>query len=157
MANIKSQIKRIRTAERQRVRNKGVRSELKTVLKKFEAAIAEGDLTAAEAARRVAAKGLDRAASSGVIHTNKAANHKSAMALKLTKTAAAPPPAEETKMPATKRAAKKAPAAKAAAEATPEAAPKAAAAKTGATKPAATKKAAAKKAPAKKTTKKAAK
>ena len=79
MANIKSQIKRNRTNEGRRVRNKSVRSELKTRMKRFDQAVAAGDPAAIESAMRLAIKKLDKAASKGVIHKNKAANHKSAL------------------------------------------------------------------------------
>ena len=82
MANIKSQIKRIGTNERRRLRNKAVKSELKTAVRRFRAAADSGDSAAATSALREASKLLDKAASKGVIHANQAANRKSAMALK---------------------------------------------------------------------------
>ncbi len=82
MANIKSQIKRNVTNEKRRLRNKAVKSELKTSVRSFREAAAAGDKEAAEAALRIAAKKLDKAASKGVIHSNQAANRKSAMAKK---------------------------------------------------------------------------
>ena len=82
MANIKSQIKRIGTNERRRLRNKAVKSELKTAVRRFRAAADSGDSAAATSALRDASKLLDKAASKGVIHANQAANRKSAMALK---------------------------------------------------------------------------
>jgi small subunit ribosomal protein S20 len=84
MANIKSQIKRNRQNEVRRQRNKAVRSELKTRLKKFGQAAETGDAAAAQEAYRVAARELDKAAQKGVVHENFAANHKSQMAKKLT-------------------------------------------------------------------------
>ncbi|OUO65361.1 30S ribosomal protein S20 [Collinsella sp. An268] len=77
MANIKSQKKRIRTAEKARVRNRAVRSELKTLVKHVQAAVAEGDKDAAQAAASRAYKRLDQAASKGIIHKNQASNRKS--------------------------------------------------------------------------------
>jgi small subunit ribosomal protein S20 len=85
VANIKSQIKRNRQNEKRRLRNKAVRSRLRTEIKKFRAAIAEGDREAAEAAFQVAARALDKAVSKGVIHKNNAANKKSGMAQALQK------------------------------------------------------------------------
>jgi small subunit ribosomal protein S20 len=82
VANIKSQIKRNVTNEKRRLRNKAVKSELKTFVRSFREAAAAGDKEAAEAALRIAAKKLDKAASKGVIHSNQAANRKSAMAKK---------------------------------------------------------------------------
>lgn len=85
MANIKSQIKRNRQNEARHERNKTVRSKLKTELKQFESAVAAGEKEAAEAAFAVATRSLDKAATKGVIHTNKAANKKSRMAKRLAK------------------------------------------------------------------------
>jgi len=80
VANIKSQIKRIITNEKARVRNVGVRSELKTHVRRVRDAVAAGDKTAAETALLSATVKLDKAASKGVIHKNQAANRKSALA-----------------------------------------------------------------------------
>lgn len=85
MANIKSQMKRIRTNEARRQRNQSVKSELRTYIRSFRAAAEAGDKeTAAERLRFVSRK-LDKAASKGVIHANQAANKKSALALALNK------------------------------------------------------------------------
>ncbi|PZR53651.1 30S ribosomal protein S20 [Xylanimonas oleitrophica] len=80
MANIKSQIKRIKTNEKARLRNKAVKSELKTHVRRVREAVAAGDKEAASAALALASKKLDKAVSKGVIHTNQAANRKSAIA-----------------------------------------------------------------------------
>ena len=80
MANIKSQIKRNRTNEKARLRNKAVKSELKTAIRTFREAAAGGDAEKAQAALRAASRKLDKAVSKGVIHKNQAANRKSAMA-----------------------------------------------------------------------------
>lgn len=80
MANIKSQIKRIRTNETARLRNKAVKSELKTYVRRVREAVAGGDKDAAAAALVVATRKLDKAVSKGVIHANQAANRKSALA-----------------------------------------------------------------------------
>ena len=80
MANIKSQIKRIRTNEAARLRNKSVRSSLKTSVRRFREAADAGDREAALRALGTASRQLDKAASKGVIHANEAANKKSAMA-----------------------------------------------------------------------------
>ncbi len=87
MANIPSQIKRNRQNERARVRNKAVRTALRTYEKRFRTALAAGEPAAVEAAYAVAARKLDKAASSGVVHPNYAANHKSSMAKHLSKLA----------------------------------------------------------------------
>ncbi len=80
MANIKSQIKRIRTNEIARQRNKSVKSSLKTAVRHFREAADSGDREAASKALAVASRELDKAAGKGVIHANQAANKKSAMA-----------------------------------------------------------------------------
>ena len=80
MANIKSQLKRIKTNEKARLRNKSVKSSLKTAVRRFREATDAGDREQAEAALRYASRQLDKAASKGVIHPNQAANKKSAMA-----------------------------------------------------------------------------
>ena len=82
MANIKSQIKRNRTNEIARLRNKSVKSSLKTAVRRFREAADAGDKDAAVTALRSASRQLDKAASKGVIHPNQAANKKSAMALR---------------------------------------------------------------------------
>ncbi|MCH4084144.1 MAG: 30S ribosomal protein S20 [Coriobacteriaceae bacterium] len=77
MANIKSQKKRIITAEKARMRNKAVRSELKTAVKGVRAAVDAKDVEAAQAAANKANRLLDKAASKGIIHKNQASNRKS--------------------------------------------------------------------------------
>ena len=83
MANIKSQIKRNRTNEKARLRNKAVKSSLKTAVKKFRTAAEAGDPVAAATLLADASRSLDKAASKGVIHQNQAANRKSALAKQL--------------------------------------------------------------------------
>ena len=80
MANIKSQIKRIRTNAKRRQRNLAVKSELKTLVRKTREAVEAGDKEAAIEALRVASRKLDKAVSKGVIHRNQAANRKSKLA-----------------------------------------------------------------------------
>jgi small subunit ribosomal protein S20 len=80
VANIKSQIKRIKTNEKRRVRNKSVKSSVKTAIRKFREAAEAGEKDKAIELLRDASKKLDKAASKGVIHANQAANKKSAMA-----------------------------------------------------------------------------
>jgi small subunit ribosomal protein S20 len=82
VANIKSQIKRIRTNEQARLRNKSVKSALKTAVRRFREAAESGDREAALSALNVASRQLDKAVGKGVIHANQAANKKSAMALR---------------------------------------------------------------------------
>jgi len=82
VANIKSQIKRIKTNAQRTERNRAVKSELRTWIRKFREAAATGDATAANEALKVASTKLDKAVTKGVIHKNQAANKKSAMAKK---------------------------------------------------------------------------
>jgi small subunit ribosomal protein S20 len=80
VANIKSQIKRIKTNEKARLRNKSVRSSFKTAIRRFRDALAAGDSKAIATELKSATRELDVAVSKGVIHANQAANKKSAMA-----------------------------------------------------------------------------
>ncbi|MDT0157413.1 30S ribosomal protein S20 [Microbacterium sp. ARD32] len=80
MANIKSQIKRNKTNLKAQERNRAVKSELKTVVRKTREAVIAGDKEAAEAALKVASVKLDKAVSKGVVHKNQAKNRKSAIA-----------------------------------------------------------------------------
>ncbi|CRK55502.1 SSU ribosomal protein S20p [Alloactinosynnema sp. L-07] len=80
MANIKSQMKRIKTNEKARLRNKSVKSSLKTAIRKFREAADAGDQAKAAELLKDASRKLDKAAGKGVIHANQAANKKSAMA-----------------------------------------------------------------------------
>jgi small subunit ribosomal protein S20 len=80
VANIKSQLKRIKTNEKARLRNKSVKSSLKTAVRRFREAADTGERDQAIAALQHASRQLDKAASKGVIHPNQAANKKSAMA-----------------------------------------------------------------------------
>lgn len=82
MANIKSQIKRNKTNEKARLRNKAVKSSLKTAIRKAREAVAAGDAQKAAELTREASRQLDKAVSKGVIHKNQAANKKSALASK---------------------------------------------------------------------------
>jgi small subunit ribosomal protein S20 len=80
VANIKSQMKRNITNEKRRLRNKAVKSELRTAVSSVRKALATGDAEAAQTALVTASRKLDKAASKGVIHKNQAANRKSALA-----------------------------------------------------------------------------
>jgi small subunit ribosomal protein S20 len=77
LANIKSAKKRARQAIGRRARNVTQRSRLRTYIKKVLAAVAAGDKTAAETAYNAAVPEIDRMAGKGIIHSNKAARHKS--------------------------------------------------------------------------------
>ncbi len=80
MANIKSQQKRILTNERARLRNKAVKSSLRTAVRAFREAAHAGDKEKATELLASTNRKLDKAASKGVIHKNQAANKKSALA-----------------------------------------------------------------------------
>ena len=83
MANIKSAAKRILVAQKAAEKNKAARSLMKTNIKKFDAAVTEGNREAAETAYKTAVKTVDRAAARGLIHKNKAAHRKSGLTMKL--------------------------------------------------------------------------
>lgn len=80
MANIKSQIKRVKTNAKRTERNRAYKSELRTFIRKFREAAEGGDAAKAQDALALASKKLDKAVTKGVIHANQAANKKSAMA-----------------------------------------------------------------------------
>lgn len=80
MANIKSQMKRNKTNEKSRLRNKAVKAELRTHIRNFREAAGAGENEKAVELAKVATRALDKAASKGVIHANQAANRKSAVA-----------------------------------------------------------------------------
>ncbi len=85
MPNIKSAKKRVLVNKTKAMQNKIAKSELKTTLKKFDAAVADGNRSEADSAYKVAVKAVDKAANKGLLHRNNAANKKSAMTLKLNK------------------------------------------------------------------------
>ncbi|WP_026885478.1 30S ribosomal protein S20 [Clostridium beijerinckii] len=83
MANIKSAKKRIKVTETKTLRNRMIKSALKTTIKKFEAAIEAKNNEEAKALFTSVVKSLDMAATKGVVHTNMAARKKSRLAAKL--------------------------------------------------------------------------
>ena len=83
MPNIKSAKKRVLVINTKTAQNRAAKSALKTELKKFDAAAAEGTRAEAEAAYKVAVKTVDKAAAKGLIHANKAARKKSQLTIKL--------------------------------------------------------------------------
>ncbi|MGN1004382.1 MAG: 30S ribosomal protein S20, partial [Oscillospiraceae bacterium] len=83
MPNIKSAKKRVLVNETKAAQNKAQRSALKTHLKKFDAAVAEGNRSEADSAYKVAVKAVDKAVGHGLLHKNNAARKKSAMTIKL--------------------------------------------------------------------------
>jgi small subunit ribosomal protein S20 len=82
VANIKSQIKRNRTNEAARLRNKSAKSEIKTRIKTAVASASSGSDSSAEDLR-IAVKRLDKAASRGIIHKNQASKRKSRLARRI--------------------------------------------------------------------------
>ena len=87
MPNIKSSKKDVIRSKVAYEKNKADKSELKTNLKKFDAALVAGDKTVAEAAYKTAVKSVDQAVIKGLLHKNNAARKKSSMTLKLNKLA----------------------------------------------------------------------
>lgn len=85
MPNIKSSMKRDAKSKELRAKNRADKTALKTIMKKFDAAVESGDKTAAQESYKVAVKAVDHAAGKGLIHKNNAAHKKSAMTLKLNK------------------------------------------------------------------------
>ncbi len=77
MANSPQARKRARQAEKRRSHNASLRSLVRTVIKKVNAAIGSGDQAAAKTAYDNAVPVIDRMADKGIIHKNKAARHKS--------------------------------------------------------------------------------
>ena len=87
MANIKSAKKRIKVIETKTMRNKAIKSKVKTMIKKVEAAIEAKDKAAAEAALKVAISEINKAASKGIYHKNNAARKVSRLTLAVNKMA----------------------------------------------------------------------
>ena len=87
MPNIKSSKKDVISSKIAYEKNKANKSELKTTLKKFDAALVGGDKAAAEAAYLAAVKTVDQAVQKGLLHKNNAARKKSSLTLKLNKLA----------------------------------------------------------------------
>ncbi|WP_394263545.1 30S ribosomal protein S20 [Trueperella sp.] len=80
MANIKSQIKRNKTNEKRRVRNKAYKTEVRSLVRKTREAVEAGNVEEAQESLRIASRKLDKAVSKGVLHKNNAANRKSKLA-----------------------------------------------------------------------------
>ena len=77
MPNIKSAKKRVKVIETKTLQNKMFKSQMRTIIKKYNAAVESGNKEEAAAAYKLAVKKIDQAAARGIIHTNKAARHKS--------------------------------------------------------------------------------
>lgn len=73
LANIKSAKKRIKVIETKTLRNKAIKSKIKTLIKKLEAAVASGDKALAQEDLQVAISGINKATSKGIFHKNTAA------------------------------------------------------------------------------------
>ena len=87
MPNIKSSKKDVISSKIAYEKNKADKSELKTNLKKFDAAVADGNREQADSAYKAAVKSIDQAVNKGLLHKNNAARKKSSMTLKLNKLA----------------------------------------------------------------------
>ena len=87
MPNIKSSKKDVIQSKIAYEKNKANKTALKTIVKKFDAALESGDRAAAEAAYKVAVKAVDQAIGKGIMNKNAAARKKSSMTLKLNKMA----------------------------------------------------------------------
>lgn len=83
MPNIKSAIKRVKVLETKTARNQMLRTSLKSSIKKFETAVAEGDSAKTAEAYKAAVKKIDQSCAKGILHKNKAARKKSQLAKKL--------------------------------------------------------------------------
>lgn len=83
MPNIKSAKKRVIVNQMKATRNKAHKSELRTDLKKFDAAVLDGNRSEADIAYKVAVRAVDKAAAYGLLHKNNAAHKKSSMTVKL--------------------------------------------------------------------------
>ena len=82
MANIKSAKKRILVNQNKALQNQMVKSQLKTIIKKFNAAVASGDKAQASELYRLAVKKIDQAVARGILHKNNAAHKKSEFTIK---------------------------------------------------------------------------
>lgn len=87
MPNIKSAKKRVELAKAANAKNKAEKSALKSTIKKFDAALAEGSREQADSAYKAAVKTVDQAVKKGILHKNTAARKKSSMAVKMNKLA----------------------------------------------------------------------
>lgn len=84
MANIKSAMKRVKVTEKQTLRNRAAKSEMKTTIRRFDEALQSGDATATDKAYLTAVSTVDHAAAKGMIHKNAAARKKAQLAKKRT-------------------------------------------------------------------------
>ena len=89
MANTRSAEKRNRQTQKRRARNQGVRTRVKSAVKKVRETLERGELAAAQEAFKVAARAIDKASSKGVVHRNTASRKISRLAKAVAKTAPA--------------------------------------------------------------------
>ena len=82
MANIKSAKKRILVNQTKALRNQMIKSQLKTIIKKYNLAVESGDKATASELYKLAVKKVDQAVAHGILHKNNAAHKKSALTLK---------------------------------------------------------------------------
>ena len=87
MPNIKSAKKRVKVIKVKTLQNQMFRSQMRTMIKKYDAALAAGDKEQATAAYKVAVKKIDQAVGRGILHKNAAARKKSQFTVKLNKMA----------------------------------------------------------------------
>ncbi|MBO5783698.1 MAG: 30S ribosomal protein S20 [Clostridia bacterium] len=85
MPNIKSAKKRVKTTEARTLRNKMIKSDMKTAIKKLDAAIVEGNKETIDTTFRAAVKTVDQATAKGVLKKNTASRKKAQMAIKVNK------------------------------------------------------------------------
>ena len=83
MPNIKSAKKRVKVIESKTLYNKMFKSQLRTIIKKYNSAVESGDKAAATEAYKLAVKKIDQAAARGILHKNNAARRKSQFTVKL--------------------------------------------------------------------------
>ncbi len=87
MPNIKSAKKRVKVIQAKTLRNQIFKTQMRTIIKKYDAALASGDQELAAAAYKAAVKKIDQAVAHGILHRNNAAHKKSSFTLKLNKMA----------------------------------------------------------------------
>lgn len=87
MPNIKSAKKRVKVIEAKTLYNKMFKTQLKTIIKKYDLAVESGNKDDAAAAYKLAVKKIDQAEARGILHRNKAARYKSQFTLRLNKMA----------------------------------------------------------------------
>ena len=87
MPNIKSAKKRVKVSQAKALRNQIFRTQMRTIIKKYDAALASGDQELAAAAYKAAVKKIDQAVAHAILHKNNAAHKKSSFTLKLNKMA----------------------------------------------------------------------